>query len=523
MHFSLQLRDWKVGTRLTVGFGLILTLLMVVAILGFTAIHQARALHETFERAMVLRSQSDALQEQLALDLTRSQAIIRSVGMPEVADRFKPEMARADQTIGDLLEAMSNQPNAQIELATRKLAQHHQLYRQRRDEVLHLVELGQTIEANEREQTALAPLAQSVQGDAGTLMQLVSDHTRQTQAHFLRTTATSRTLIVILTVMTLIGGMFWAWLIARSISRPVQTAMRISEAIAQGRLTQHVREVNARDEMGRMLQSMRKMRDGLVNLTSEVRAQSEQLAQTSVQVASGAEALARSSTHHASVLSESSQVLHQIEAEISTSLTQTHEASDLALTARDVAQQSRQAMSEVIDTMRGIHASSQRVADIIAVIDSIAFQTNILALNAAVEAARAGEQGRGFAVVATEVRSLAQRSAHAAREIKQLITDSVERVGQGTDLVNRTGTTIESLRSTITQVASLMETLSQTSVQHAQGISHVKQTVQRLDSATQSNMALMTQSTQAAASMKEQAGQLLTAVAAFETPASVPA
>ncbi len=297
--------------------------------------------------------------------------------------------------------------------------------------------------------------------------------------------------------------------------------MRISEAMAAGRLSHEVREVTAKDEMGSMLQAMRKMRNGLLTLTGEVRTQSEQLAQTSVQVASGADALSQSSYRHAAVLSDSSVVLHQIESEISHSLAQTQEASALALTARDVAQKGRQAMSEVIDTMHGIHASSKRVADIIAVIDSIAFQTNILALNAAVEAARAGEQGRGFAVVATEVRSLAQRSATAAKEIKQLISDSVERVSQGTDLVNKTGATIETLRSSITQVATLMQSLSQTSEHQASGISQVKQTVQRLDAATQDNMVLMSQSTQAAASMKAQATRLLMAVSAFEAPSTV--
>ena len=296
----------------------------------------------------------------------------------------------------------------------------------------------------------------------------------------------------------------------------------ISEAMAAGRLSHEVREVTAKDEMGSMLQAMRKMRNGLLTLTGEVRTQSEQLAQTSAQVASGADALSQSSYRHAAVLSDSSVVLHQIESEISHSLAQTQEASALALTARDVAQKGRQAMSEVIDTMHGIHASSKRVADIIAVIDSIAFQTNILALNAAVEAARAGEQGRGFAVVATEVRSLAQRSATAAKEIKQLISDSVERVSQGTDLVNKTGATIETLRSSITQVATLMQSLSQTSEHQASGISQVKQTVQRLDAATQDNMVLMSQSTQAAASMKAQATRLLMAVSAFEAPSTVP-
>ncbi|MGE5452411.1 MAG: methyl-accepting chemotaxis protein [Acidobacteriota bacterium] len=518
MRFTMRLRDWKVGTRLTLGFGLILSLMIVVALLGFAGIQQARSLHETFEHALTVQHQCDQLKELLSLDVTKSQAIIRSVGMPEVSDRFKPELMAADQAIASLLADMAGQSSADIQQAAQLLIAQHKLYRQTRDEVLNLVELGQTIQANDKEQSALSPAARSVKADSDTLMHLVSQNTERAQGHFLSTTATARTLIVLLTLATLAAGIAWAWVIARSISRPAHAAMRISEAMAQGRLTQEVRLVSAQDEMGRMLQSMYKMRNGLLNLTGEVRTQSELLAQTSVQVASGAQALSQSSHHHAAVLSDSSVVLHQIESEISNSLQQTHEASALALTAREVAQQGRRAMADVIETMRGIQASSQRVADIIAVIDGIAFQTNILALNAAVEAARAGEQGRGFAVVATEVRSLAQRSATAAREIKQLITDSVERVGQGTELVNKTGATIEALRHTITQVATLMESLSQTSVQHASGISQVKQTVQRLDAATQDNMALMSQSTQAAASLQAQASQLLTAVAAFETP-----
>lgn len=521
MRLSIELRDWKVGTRLTLGFGLILALLVVVALLGIMGIQQARSLHETFEQALVTQHQCDQLKELLALDVTKSQAIIRSVGMPEVADRFKPELQTADKAIESLLTTMSAQSTSNIQQTTQTLIGQYKAYKQTRDEVLNLVELGQTIEANDKEQTKLAPAAHAVAVSSDDLKTHVSENTRAAQAHFMQTTLTSRTLIVLITLATLSGGMLWAWVIARSISRPAHAAMRISEAMAAGRLSHEVREVTAKDEMGSMLQAMRKMRNGLLTLTGEVRTQSEQLAQTSVQVASGAEALSQSSYRHAAVLSDSSVVLHQIESEISHSLAQTQEASALALTARDVAQKGRQAMSEVIETMHGIHSSSKRVADIIAVIDSIAFQTNILALNAAVEAARAGEQGRGFAVVATEVRSLAQRSATAAKEIKQLISDSVERVSQGTDLVNKTGATIETLRSSITQVATLMQSLSQTSEHQASGISQVKQTVQRLDAATQDNMVLMSQSTQAAASMKAQATRLLMAVSAFEAPSTV--
>jgi methyl-accepting chemotaxis protein len=519
VSFSLRLRDWRVGTRLTLGFGLILTLLVAVALLGISGIQRARSLHETFEQALVLQHQCDQLKEMLSLDLTKSQAIIRSVGMPEVSDRFKPELAQADKAIDTILSAMSSQPLDSVQAAVTQFKQQHAIYKKTRDEVLDMVEMGQTIQANEKEQSALTPASATMGKLAEALSAQVNGNTQSAQADFMQATFTARTLIGVLTLITLLVGATWAWLIARSIGVPVRAAMRVSEAMAEGRLTQEVLGTDNQDELGRMLLSMKKMRDGLIDLTSEVRTQSEQLAQTSSQVSAGAQALSSSSYQHAAVLSDSRTALHQIESEIADNLTQTKEASTLALTARNVAQKGRDSMSRVVDTMRGIQESSKRVADIIGVIDGIAFQTNILALNAAVEAARAGEQGRGFAVVATEVRSLAQRSASAAREIKQLITDSVERVTEGTDLVGHTGSTIAQLQHTIDQVAHLMENLSHTSGQHAQGISQVRQTVHKLDEATQDNLVLMGQSTAAAAGLQTQANKLLQAVAVFDVPA----
>ena len=519
MRFSLRLRDWRIGTRLKLGFGLILTMLVAVALLGISEIECARSLHVTLEQALALQHQCDQLTAVLALDLAKSQAIIRSVGMPEVSDGFKPELAQADQTIDATLHDMAAQPSGEVQTAVLQFKQQHATYRQTRDEVLSLVEMGQTIQANEKEKSALTPAAARMSTLATSLSQRVKDNTERAQADFMHTTLTARTVIGLLTLLALVVGLTWAWLIARSIHVPVHAAMRISEAMAEGRLTQTEFDADGQDELGRMLQSLKTMRHGLIDLTGEVRTQSEQLAQTSSQVSAGAQALSSSSHRHAAVLSDSRTALHQIESEITRNLDQTHEASALALTARDVAQKGQSAMHRMVETMQGIQASSQRVADIIGVIDGIAFQTNILALNAAVEAARAGEQGRGFAVVATEVRSLAQRSASAAREIKQLITDSVERVTEGTGLVDHTGATIAQLQQTIDQVALLMESLSHASGQHAQGISQIRQTVHKLDEATQGNLVLMGQSTAAAAGLQSQAKQLLQAVAVFEVPA----
>ncbi len=516
MQFFVRLRDWKVGTRLAFGFGLILSLLCVVAVLGMLGIERSRAMHNIFEEALALRQQGSHVNTLLQQDLVKTQAIIRSAGMPEVVERFKPELQAADQTIAQVLQKLASNPVVAVKTQANTLRTQHQQYVKTRNEVLELVETGQTLLATEQENQVLLPAAAAVTRESDKLLQQVEQHTQEAQANFAHTTATAQWLIGALTLVTLLAGTAWAWFIARSVSRPALAAMQVSEAIAEGRLSHSVHVEAGQDELGRMLDSMRRMRTNLLQLTGEVRNQSEQLAVTSHQVATDATHLSRSSQEHASELAQSRQALQQIEADISDNLSRTHQASQLASTAREVAQEGRSSMTRVIDTMRGIHTSSKRMSDIIGVIDGIAFQTNILALNAAVEAARAGEQGRGFAVVASEVRSLAQRSANAAREIKQLIVDSANRVTEGADLVEQTGNTIHNLQNTIDEVAQLITHLTQTSQEHAQGIGNVRETVHRLDEATQHNMVLMTQSTQAAEGLKSQADRLLASVSFFQ-------
>ena len=522
MHFFVRLRDWKVGTRLAFGFGLILTLLCVVALLGMLGIERSRSLHHVFEEALVVRQQGSQVNTLLQQDLVKTQAIIRSAGMPEVVERFKPELQAADQTIAQVLKKMADNPVAAVQASAQALHAQHQRYLGTRNEVLDLVETGQTMQATDKENETLLPAAAAVKSQSDKLLQSVEQHTTEAQSNFANTTATAQWLIGALTLITLVLGTVWAWFIARSVSRPALAAMQVSEAIAEGRLSHSVNVEAGQDELGRMLTSMRRMRTNLLQLTGEVRDQSEQLAVTSHQVATDASHLSRSSQEHANELAQSRQALQQIEVDISDNLSRTHQASQLASTARQVAQEGRSSMTRVIDTMRGIHTSSKRMSDIIGVIDGIAFQTNILALNAAVEAARAGEQGRGFAVVASEVRSLAQRSADAAREIKQLIVDSANRVTEGAGLVEQTGHTIHSLQNTIDEVAQLITHLTHTSQEHAQGIGSVRETVHRLDEATQHNMVLMAQSTQAAEGLKSQADRLLASVSFFQLSPSTP-
>ena len=347
MHFFVRLRDWKVGTRLAFGFGLILTLLCVVALLGMLGIERSRSLHHVFEEALVVRQQGSQVNTLLQQDLVKTQAIIRSAGMPEVVERFKPELQAADQTIAQVLKKMADNPVAAVQASAQALHAQHQRYLGTRNEVLDLVETGQTMQAADKENAALLPAAAAVKSQSDKLLQSVEQHTRNAQANFANTTATAQWLIGALTLITLVLGTVWAWFIARSVSRPALAAMQVSEAIAEGRLSHSVNVEAGQDELGRMLTSMRRMRTNLLQLTGEVRDQSEQLAVTSHQVATDASHLSRSSQEHANELAQSRQALQQIEVDISDNLSRTHQASQLASTARQVAQEGRSSMTRV--------------------------------------------------------------------------------------------------------------------------------------------------------------------------------
>ena len=267
---------------------------------------------------------------------------------------------------------------------------------------------------------------------------------------------------------------------------------------------------------GSVLASMSAMRGNLARIVAEVRQGSDSVATASSQIAQGNHDLSGRTEQQASALQQTASSMEELGSTVRQNADNARQADQLAQGASEVARQGGQVVAEVVQTMKGINESSRRIADIISVIDGIAFQTNILALNAAVEAARAGEQGRGFAVVAGEVRSLAQRSAEAAREIKGLITDSVERVEQGTALVDRAGQTMQEVVSSVRRVSDIVGEISTASVEQSNGVNQVGQAVTQMDQATQQNAALVEESAAAASSLQQQARQLVQAVAVFK-------
>ncbi|MDR0214712.1 MAG: methyl-accepting chemotaxis protein [Comamonas sp.] len=323
------------------------------------------------------------------------------------------------------------------------------------------------------------------------------------------------------------------WNVFGNIIASMQQAVQAADNVAQGDLTQRI-EGKGRDEVAQLMGALGRMQQSLVQVVSTVRHGSDSVAVASTQIAHGNQDLSARTESQASALEETAASMEELSSTVKQNADNAQQANQLARSASTVAEQGGAVVAEVVDTMKGINESSRKIADIIGVIDGIAFQTNILALNAAVEAARAGEQGRGFAVVASEVRNLAQRSAEAAKEIKSLIGVSVERVEQGSQLVDKAGETMSDVVAAIRRVTDIMGEISAASSEQSAGVAQVGEAVTQMDQATQQNAALVEEMAAAASSLSGQAQSLVEAVAVFklsglgyaahaEAAASVPA
>ncbi|MDO9315929.1 MAG: methyl-accepting chemotaxis protein [Burkholderiaceae bacterium] len=317
---------------------------------------------------------------------------------------------------------------------------------------------------------------------------------------------------VILAIVFVLAAATW---LIRSITVPLRQALAAADRVAAGDLSVPV-VVTSRDEVGLVLQALDRMQSSLMQVVSNVRQNSESVATASAEISQGNNDLSSRTEEQASALEQTAASMEQLTATVSQNADNARQANQLAISASSVAVEGGQVVGQVVDTMKGINDSSRRIADIISVIDGIAFQTNILALNAAVEAARAGEQGRGFAVVASEVRNLAQRSAEAAKEIKELITTSVERVDAGTQLVDQAGAKMNDIVSSIRRVTDIMGEISAATIEQSSGMAQIGEAVTQMDQATQQNAALVEESAAAAESLKTQAHQLVDAVAVFK-------
>ncbi|MBX9936306.1 MAG: Tar ligand binding domain-containing protein [Burkholderiaceae bacterium] len=311
-------------------------------------------------------------------------------------------------------------------------------------------------------------------------------------------------------------ALWFGWALVRGITLPLQRAVQIAQAVAQGDLSQRIHS-QGQDELAALMQSLAHMQARLAEVVANVRRGSESISIASAEIAQGNQDLSARTEAQASALEETASSMEQLSATVKHNADSAQQANQLAVNASTVATKGGEVVAQVVDTMQGINESSRKIADIISVIDGIAFQTNILALNAAVEAARAGEQGRGFAVVASEVRNLAGRSAEAAKEIKALIGVSVDRVEQGAGLVDQAGATMTEVVGSIRQATSLMGEISTASQEQAAGVAQVGEAVAQLDQVTQQNASLVDEMAAAARSLEAQAQSLVQVVAVFRT------
>ncbi|MBR7634693.1 methyl-accepting chemotaxis protein [Janthinobacterium lividum] len=323
---------------------------------------------------------------------------------------------------------------------------------------------------------------------------------------------------VLIIALGLVGGVLslaTAWFISSGIVRPLRHAVKVARKVAGGDLSEHIR-VDSRDEVGQLLQALKDMNASLITIVGEVRGGTHEIAGASGEIAAGNLDLSQRTQAQASSLERTAASMEELTGTVKQNADNARQANQLAQSAAAVAGKGGKVVAQVVDTMSSINASSKKIVDIIGVIDAIAFQTNILALNAAVEAARAGEQGRGFAVVAAEVRTLAQRSAGAAKEIKQLIGDSVERVDAGARLVDTAGATMREIVASVHRVTDIMGEISMASGEQLSGIEQVNAAIVQMEQVTQQNAALVEQASTAAASMQQRATLLSGTVGIFK-------
>ena len=361
----------------------------------------------------------------------------------------------------------------------------------------------------------IRPLYQPVGEGIGALAKLQLDVAKQEYELAQARSASSRNIAIAAIAIGLGLAAWLGFLLIRAITRPLDAAVKLARAVAEGDLTQRI-EVKSSDEVGQMMQALKEMNDSLVRVVGQVRSGVDTVATASGQIAAGNLDLSSRTEQQASSLEETASSMEELTSTVRQNAENARQANQLVVSTADVAVKGGQVVGQVVDTMASIKDSSRKISDIIGVIDGIAFQTNILALNAAVEAARAGEQGRGFAVVASEVRNLAQRSASAAKEIKGLIEDSVGKVDAGGKLVDEAGHTMDEIVSSVKRVTDIMSEIAAASQEQSSGIEQVNQAITQMDDVTQQNAALVEEAAAAAESLQDQASKLAEAVSVFK-------
>ncbi|VTU21881.1 Serine chemoreceptor protein [Variovorax sp. PBS-H4] len=514
------MKNWKISARLGLGFALLLVLQLAITAIGLsqmaTLSDQIRITNEIGAgKRYALGSVQFAIGERAIA--ARNLALVTDPALQKSdLGRVKSSQAQIDKGM-ERLAAILKDPAAATAEERRMFEQLQALearYLPIAGKVVSLATSAKTEDAVRALTQECMPLLTQVIAHVTAFEKLLKEGSDQSVAAAQAAYGNAKWVIMLISGLSLLAGVATAVLLTRSITRPLNAAVAVAQTVASGDLSSRV-VANSRDETGQLMQALRDMNDSLAKVVGEVRSGTDTIATASGQIASGNQDLSSRTEEQASSLEQTAASMEQLTGTVKQNADNARQANQLAVSASEVAVKGGDVVSQVVDTMASIHASSKKIVDIIGVIDGIAFQTNILALNAAVEAARAGEQGRGFAVVASEVRNLAQRSAAAAKEIKGLIDDSVGKVDAGTALVGEAGKTMEEIVASVRRVTDIMGEITSASQEQTAGIEQVNQAIAQMDQVTQQNAALVEQASAAAQSMQEQAGGLSQVVSVF--------
>jgi len=511
-----KISDIKIGTRLALGFGLVLLCATALLVLGLWRMSQLHGTTERIvnERVGSLTSGMEMREAGWGLALS-----LRKVATPTDATEGERELkrlavlldvyAKAEAT----LQKYSDDPQSKSLLAS-SIEQKQAIFPVI-EKIKGHVSGGNYFDASALLKSDFIPLHEKWMTSLVALADYQQKEMKATYEASQANYGMTRMSMVAIGILTIAIGAFIAVFITRTIIVPLRDAADIANTIASGDLSAKI-EVAGNDEAGQLVSALKSMQGNLVNTVNHIKQGTDTISVASREIASGNADLSSRTESQASSLEETASSMEELTSTVKQNAENARQANQLVVSASDYALKGGQVVGQVVETMGSIKESSRKIVDIIGVIDGIAFQTNILALNAAVEAARAGEQGRGFAVVAAEVRNLAQRSAGAAKEIKALIGDSVEKVDAGSKLVDQAGKTMDEIVTSVKHVADIMSEITAASQEQSSGIEEVNRAIAQMDEMTQQNAALVEQAAATAESMQQQAGTLSQAVAVFK-------
>ena len=513
----MRLNELSLRTRLGLGFGAVLLLTALIALGGWLQLNQSRDAIEAMTQANARAQDTRHWQGLTSVNVARTLAIAKSGNNEAVKSHFEPLMKETSAEISTIQKRLEETTTDEGKALFADVAAKRKSYIDSRNAIFNLLDIEDP-GAMEALDSVLMPAAQqylaAINAYEQQQQQIAADLAKSSD----RRAAQAQWLLLGLTFACLGVGAALSYMMARSVVKPLIEVTRVTREIAAGDLTHHV-QVRGNDEVAETLKALVEMQQSLQRVVGDVRAATDSITIASSEVAAGSQDLSGRTEQAASNLQETASSMEQISGTIQHSSDAARTANQLASSAATAASQGGEVVSRVVSTMDAIAQGSRRIADIIGVIDGIAFQTNILALNAAVEAARAGEQGRGFAVVASEVRALAHRVAEAAKEIKTLIGASVEQVDVGSSLVQEAGASMAHIVDAVQRVSDVIGEISAAATEQSDGIAQVNMAVTHLDQMTQQNAALVEQSAAAAESLKDQATRLSQVVSVFKLPA----